>query len=138
MVPLMSGHAKKFELSDAHATRKAMEDSSIEDVEQHKAEETAPSRGAGEDIIGSRDVFAFGLLTWMVLHKSTRPYRRSILVEEGVFAASIAGGVRPKVDAAQASPSERALMEQCWASTPESRPDILQVLQTVKSWPSLR
>ena len=123
-IPLLSGHGDQEGVSGG--------DGGGGGEKQGRGEDDADAGGDGNDIIGSRDVFAIGLLTWMVLHKSMRPYRSSMLVEEGVFVASIASGIRPVVDGARVSPGEQALMAQCWASNPRNRPAMGWVVQELR------
>ncbi|XP_066311357.1 serine/threonine/tyrosine-protein kinase HT1-like [Miscanthus floridulus] len=76
------------------------------------------------------DVYSFGLILWQMF-SGTIPYE-----ELNPFQAAFAvfdKNVRPKIPTSCPAPV-RLLIEQCWASHPEKRPDFCQIVQILKKF----
>ncbi|KAJ0682227.1 putative protein kinase TKL-Pl-4 family [Helianthus annuus] len=76
------------------------------------------------------DVYAFGLILWEMV-AGTIPYKDMTPVQAAFAVAH--KNLRPSIPA-NCPPAMRALIEQCWSSHPEKRPEFWQVVKVLEEF----
>ncbi|KAI3718928.1 hypothetical protein L6452_19813 [Arctium lappa] len=79
------------------------------------------------------DVYGFGLILWEMV-AGTIPYKDMTPIQAAF--AVVHKNLRPSIPA-NCPPAMRALIEQCWSSQPEKRPEFWQVVKVLEEFESL-
>ncbi|KAI3498763.1 hypothetical protein L1887_34545 [Cichorium endivia] len=79
------------------------------------------------------DVYGFGLILWEMV-AGTIPYKDMTPIQAAF--AVVHKNLRPSIPA-NCAPAMRALIEQCWSSQPDKRPEFWQVVKVLEEFESL-
>ncbi|KAK9065344.1 hypothetical protein SSX86_016727 [Deinandra increscens subsp. villosa] len=79
------------------------------------------------------DVYGFGLILWEMV-AGTIPYKDMTPIQAAF--AVVHKNLRPSIPA-NCPPAMRALIEQCWSSNPEKRPEFWQVVKVLEEFETL-
>lgn len=82
-----------------------------------------------KSVTRASDVYAFGMLTWLITHHGKRkpPFKESLTAPD--VAKAILGDKRPKTDGSVTDKGTLRLMAKCWDAKPNKRPDIRVMMQ---------